>query len=138
MRMRTKKTIAGLFIFMLVCSISKAQFNDFHNYPVTVTPHESADSTRGHFWSYMFGSYYTKLHADSFGRGNTQYSQIPTGSNAFSLQRLYVGYDYFINKQFSGHVVMAHEENAEDGYTTKGTVHDAYNRTYIINDANLA
>jgi hypothetical protein len=124
---------------LLVSNITKAQFNDFLNYPLTVTPHESPDSTRGHFWGYMFGSYYTKLHADSFGRGITQYAGLPKGANAFSLERLYLGYDYFFNSQFSVHAVMAHEENADDAYVANGKINtDAnQNRTFYLKYANM-
>ncbi|HWY97907.1 MAG TPA: hypothetical protein VNY36_02370, partial [Bacteroidia bacterium] len=135
--MKIKKVFAVLFSIVWICNILNAQFTDFRNYPLTVVPHESADSTRGHFWGYMFGSYYTKLHADSVGQGYSQYSQLPKGSNAFSLQRLYLGYDYFFNKQFSAHVVMAHEENADDAYTTSITVDQKNNRIFYLKYANI-
>ncbi|HSY75429.1 MAG TPA: hypothetical protein VK890_01155, partial [Bacteroidia bacterium] len=135
--MKINRALLGLSILILGCGISNAQFTDFRNYPLTVVPHESVDSTRGHFWGYMFGSYYTKLHADSVGQGYSQYSQLPKGSNAFSLQRLYLGYDYFFNKQFSAHVVMAHEENADDAYTTSITVDQKNNRIFYLKYANI-
>lgn len=125
-----------MLIFISINYLS-AQFNDFLNYPVTVTPHESPDSTRGHFWGYMFGSYYTKLHADSSKLGYTQYSQIPKGANAFSLERIYLGYDYFFDKHFSVHAVIAHEENADDFYTSKITVDQNNNRTFYLKYANM-
>jgi len=134
-----------IYIVVCLCIISlsnvNAQFADFHNYPVTVTPHESADSTRGHFWGYMFGSYYTKLHAnDSVGSGAagvTQYANLPKGANAFSMQRVYLGYDYFFNKQFSVHAVMAHEENADDAYAVHATVDQYGNRIFYMKYANM-
>ena len=135
--MKINKIWVLVFTLTLGINISNAQFADFHNYPMTVAPHESVDSTRGHFWGYMFGSYYTKLHADSAGAGNTQYSQLPKGSNTFSLQRLYLGYDYFFNKKFSVHAIMAHEENAEDAYTVHATVDQYSNRIFFLKYANM-
>ncbi|HXP51261.1 MAG TPA: hypothetical protein VN922_14985 [Bacteroidia bacterium] len=135
--MKLKNVLVGISILILGCGISKAQFTDYNNYPVTVTPHESPDSTRGHFWGYMFGSYYTKLHCDSFQRGNTQYARIPVGSNAFSLQRIYLGYDYFFNKQFSVHAVMASEESADDNYVSSPTVDPKNNRSFYLKYANM-
>jgi hypothetical protein len=135
--MRTKRVIIAICAFIMTLNISNAQFADFNNYPVTVTPHESPDSTRGHFWGYMFGSYFTKLHADSAPRGNTQYSQVPKGYNAFSLQRLYLGYDYFFNKQFSVHAVMASEENADNYYTSSPTIDPKSNRSFYLKYANM-
>ncbi len=128
-----------LVVVCVVCSlcVASAQFADFHNYPITVTPNESPDSTRGHFWGYMFGSYYTKLHADSAGSGNTQYSGIPKGANTFSLQRLYLGYDYFFNKNFSVHAVMAHEESSDDAYSIHATVDQYGNRILYLKYANM-
>jgi hypothetical protein len=125
------KKITLLYIALGIIFSTKvnAQFTDFLNYPLTVEPHESADSTRGHFWGYMFGSYYTKVHVDSGKAGNTQYSQLPQGSNAFSMQRVYLGYDYFFNNQFSGHIVIAHEENQDASF---GSITSNYNYSPIF------
>jgi hypothetical protein len=136
--MKTKRVIIAICAFIMAFNISNAQFADFNNYPVTVTPHESADSTRGHFWGYMFGSYYTKLHADSVNHNvSTQYAILPKGSNAFSLQRLYLGYDYFFNKQFSVHAVLASEDNADNYYTGAPTIDPKENRGVYVKYANL-
>src|ERR1700739_1021919 len=135
--MKLKHVLVGISIVIFGLCNSKAQFTDYNNYPGTVTPHESPDSTRGHFWGYMFGSYYTKLHCDSFQRGNTQYARIPVGSNAFSLQRIYLGYDYFFNKQFSVHAVMASEESADDNYVSSPTVDPKNNRSFYLKYANM-
>ncbi|HTB06825.1 MAG TPA: hypothetical protein VK806_07735 [Bacteroidia bacterium] len=130
------KSIVAILAFTLLCNISNAQFADFKNYPVTVDPHESADSTRGHFWGYMFGSYYTKVHGDSLNRGNTQYSVEPKGSNAFAIQRVYIGYDYFFNKQFSVHVVLAHEQTVDGKFTTANADQN-YNPIFYLKYANM-
>ncbi|MGP8217650.1 MAG: hypothetical protein ACLQQ4_18925 [Bacteroidia bacterium] len=114
--MKIKKTLLLASIFVSLWSISNAQFADFNNYPVTVTPRESPDSTRGHFWGYIFGSYYTKLHSNDSSAAPsppTQYSNISRGTNAFSIERVYLGYDYFFNKQFSLHAVMAYEQTSD-------------------------
>jgi len=131
------KLLTFIISILLGCTIANAQFADFLNYPLTVTPHESPDSTRGHFWGYMFGNYYDKLHADSGRRGNTQYSNVPQGANAFSLQRIYLGYDYFFNKQFSVHVVIAHEENADNASVSKINVDANDNRSFYLKYANM-
>lgn len=128
----TSKMFVAICTFALLSTVSKAQFSDYKPYPITVSPHESKDSVRGHFWGYMFGSYYDKIHADSSLRGNTQYSQIPKGGNAFSLQRLYLGYDYFFNKKYSVHAIIAHEENADDAYTQKIVIDPELNRSFYL------
>jgi hypothetical protein len=134
--MKTTKTLAILFILLLGCTISNAQFADFVNYPVTVTPHESPDSARGHFWGYMFGSYFTKTHADSLQRGNTQYSQLAKGTNEFSIDRVYLGYDYFFNHQFSVHAVLAYEQTSDDAFSSVTSLSN-YQRTTYLKYANM-
>jgi hypothetical protein len=139
--MKARKISSLICVFLSMWTLSNAQFADFHNYPITVTPHESADSTRGHFWGYMFGSYYTKVHADTSGgagsgRGISQYSQVPKGANAFAFQRVYLGYDYFFNKQFSVHVVMSHEEYQDISFHNAGADQN-YNRIFFLKYANM-
>lgn len=134
--MKTPKLLGLLCTLMLVHFTSNAQFADFLNYPLTVTPHESADSARGHFWGYMFGSYFAKTHADSFGRGTTQYSNLAKGTNEFSLDRVYLGYDYFFNNQFSVHAVMAYEETNDDAFSSVTTLSN-YDRSFYLKYANM-
>lgn len=134
--MKATKTFILIFSLILACGTSNAQFSDFLNYPVTTSPHESAHSTRGHLWGYMFGSYFTKVHADSFGRGNTQYSNLIQGTNEFSLERLYLGYDYFFNNQFSVHAVMAYEGTTDASFGSVTTLQN-YDRSFYLKYANM-
>jgi len=135
---KPSKLLIFASFFLLGCNIAKAQFNDFLNYPLTVAPHESPDSTRGHFWGYMFGSYFDKVHADTLGRGNTQYSgsTLEKGSNEFSLERVYLGYDYFFNAQFSVHAVMAYEETNDNAFGAVTTLQN-YDRSFYLKYANM-
>lgn len=110
-----KISVTILFTFTIHFS-SMAQLGDFKPYPIQATANEKKDSNRNHFWGEVFGSLYTKVHADSVNSTSTlktnatQYSQVPQGFNAFSVQRVYLGYDYFFNNKISAHVVLAHEE----------------------------
>lgn len=79
----------------------------------------------------MFGNAYTKVHYDSAIGGNGQYTKVPQGTNAFSLERLYLGYDYFYNKNFSAHVVLAHEETSEASFGATTTNYAYYDILYI-------
>jgi hypothetical protein len=66
-------------------------------------------------WGYMFGDYYYKGHADSLNRGgNNQYTNVKQGTNEFQIRRLYIGFDYNLNKTFSTELLLA----AEDDFTT--------------------
>lgn len=134
------KTLISLAFSVCIAS-AKAQFGDYKPYPVTVTPHEQKDSTRGHIWGYAFGSAYTKVHADSINSsslrtGATQYSQVAKGFNAFSLQRVYMGYDYFFNKNISAHALLAHEE-FYDGSTSKINIDAVGDRSFYLKLCNV-
>jgi len=136
MKMRTIKKVTLVCTLMLGYFAANAQFADFLNYPVTIAPHESPDSTRGHFWGYLMGSYFTKPHADTLGRGTTQYSNLQKGTNEFSLDRVYLGYDYFFNNQFSVHAVMAYEETNDDAFGSVTTLQN-YDRSLYLKYANM-
>lgn len=77
---------------------------------------DPADSTwkpQRRLWGYTFGDFYYEGHADKGGRGGeTNYSGVPTGRNAFQFRRLYLGYDYDITKKFKAEVLLASEPNA--------------------------
>ena len=47
--MNLKKALATICVLALGYNFAQAQFADFLNYPLTVTPHESADSQEGIF-----------------------------------------------------------------------------------------
>jgi hypothetical protein len=63
----------------------------------------------GKLWGYAFADYYYKSHADSAGRGNSQYSGMSANSNAFEFRRIYLGYDYNISEKFSTELLLAYE-----------------------------
>lgn len=82
----------------------------------------------GKVWGYAFGDYYYKMHADSLGRGNSQYSGLPETSNTFEMRRVYLGYDYNISERFSSEVLLSYEGN---------TLSDNATRTVFVKSANL-
>ncbi|MDB5135790.1 MAG: hypothetical protein JWP37_2393 [Mucilaginibacter sp.] len=64
-------------------------------------------------WGYAFGDYYYNAHADASNRGaETNYNGVPTYRNAFQFRRIYLGYDYEINKKFSVELLLASEPAA--------------------------
>lgn len=69
-------------------------------------------------WGYTFGDFYYDAHspapASAFGK-ETNYSGVPTGRNAFQFRRLYLGYDYEIDKKFKVEVLLASEPAANTG-----------------------
>ncbi len=66
----------------------------------------------GTIWGLVFGDAYYKPHADSLIRGTTnQYSGLPKNRNEFAFRRIYLGYDYNINKNFAVEILLAAEDN---------------------------
>ncbi len=71
----------------------------------------------GNLWGYAFGDYAYVAHGDSAGRGNGNVQYKGLGSqasgtknqNALELRRVYLGYDYTINKKFSATTLLAYE-----------------------------
>ncbi len=78
-------------------------------------------------WGYAFGDAYYAQHTPPLtstqGKENNYY-QTPSGRNAFQFRRLYLGYDYDINKKFKAEVLLASEpnENTTPSTTTSGVV----------------
>ena len=72
-------------------------------------------------WGYAFGDAYYVQHAppltSSQGKENNYY-QAQTDRNAFQFRRLYLGYDYDINKKFKAEVLLASEPNENTTPTT--------------------
>lgn len=65
----------------------------------------------GHLWGYLFGDYYYMSHSDEWNRGETsEYHGIIAGQNAFAVRRIYLGYDFKINKTFSTQFLLAAEK----------------------------
>jgi hypothetical protein len=64
-------------------------------------------------WGYTFGDYYYDAHADAGNRGpETNYNGVPTYRNAFQFRRIYLGYDYDINRKFSAELLLSAEPSA--------------------------
>jgi hypothetical protein len=85
-------------------------------------------------WGYTFGDFYYAAQAPSLTSTvpNTQgketnYSGVPAGRNAFQFRRVYLGYDYDINKQFSVQLLLAAEPSANNAVATGTTVTNADN-----------
>ena len=92
------------------------------------SPEQSSEfKPSGKVWGLTFFDYYTKVHADSLNRGNTQYADMKNGANAFDFRRIYLGYDFQISRSFSTQVLLAHESNTD----AQG------NRTVFIKAANV-
>jgi len=67
-------------------------------------------------WGLAFGDLYYDAHADASNRGpETNYNSVPTYRNAFQFRRIYLGYDYDIDKKFAVEVLLASEPSANTG-----------------------
>ena len=64
-------------------------------------------------WGLAFGDLYYDAHADAANRGpETNYNGVPTFRNAYQFRRIYLGYDYDIDRKFSIEVLLASEPAA--------------------------
>jgi len=64
-------------------------------------------------WGLTFGDFYYDAHADASNRGpETNYNSVPTYRNAFQFRRIYLGYDYDINRKFSVELLLSSEPSA--------------------------
>ena len=65
------------------------------------------------FWGLAFGDLYYNAHADAGNRGGeTNYNGVPTYRNAFQFRRIYLGYDYDIDRKFTVEILLASEPGA--------------------------
>jgi hypothetical protein len=79
-------------------------------------------------WGYAFGDLYNDSHADAGGRGaETNYAGVPTYRNAFQFRRIYLGYDYDIDRQFSAEVLLSSEPSANTGVSGATTLSNSDN-----------
>jgi hypothetical protein len=85
---------------------------------------EDVDTTwkpQRRLWGYAFGDAYYVQHAppltSSQGKENNYY-QAQSNRNAFQFRRIYLGYDYDINKKFKAEVLLASEPNENTAPTT--------------------
>jgi len=112
---------------------------------VAVKKSDDADTSwhpQRRLWGYAFGDAYYAQHApavnSTLGKENNYY-QTPTGRNAFQFRRLYLGYDYDINKKFKAEVLLASEPNENTLlYTTSTSTTAAPVTTGVVNGDNLA
>ena len=96
-------------------------------------PVDTAWHPQRRLWGYAFGDAYFDQHSpavtSTLGKENNYY-QTPSNRNAFQFRRLYLGYDYEINKKFKAEVLLASEPNEN---TTPSTATSG-----IVNGDNLA
>ncbi len=100
------------------------------------TVSETEYNPAGRLWGYSFGDFYYDAHSPSLtapvpstqGK-ETNYFGVPTYRNAFQIRRIYLGYDYDINRRFSVELLLASEPDASD---------TPIKNTTITNNDNLA
>src|ERR1017187_3266439 len=88
----------------------------------TVCAQTKKDSTfkpGGKLWGLAYGDYTFKANADQLNRGGmNQYTGINQDQSFFQFRRIYLGYDYEINKTFTANFLLASEENTVTTATT--------------------
>ena len=119
-RLFTRRFLMLIFISFCVCAANtlKAQYTLNSD-----SAFKAGSPNSGRLWGYAFGDLYYKAHSDSLVRGGSnQYTGVPQNRNAFAFRRIYLGYDYNINKKFSAEILLAAEDNftqtAATGVTT--------------------
>jgi hypothetical protein len=76
-------------------------------------PVDTAWKPTRRFWGLTYMDYYYDAHEDSYNRGpETNYAGVPTYRNAFQFRRIYLGYDYDINKKFAAEILLSCEPSA--------------------------
>src|SRR4030095_9061053 len=107
------KTIVTLFLLVITASLS-AQSDTSKPY--------------GKVWGYAFGDYFYKAGGDSTGT-QLEYTRFRKDYNAFAFRRIFIGYDFIINKNFDTRLVLAYEgvDTLSDG-----------NRSVFVKDAYIA
>jgi hypothetical protein len=79
-------------------------------------------------WGLAFGDFYYAPHTDAGNRGpETNYYGVPSNRNAFQFRRLYLGYDYDIDRKFSVEFLLASEPAANTAVATGTTVSSSDN-----------
>ena len=97
--------------------------------PVKAVVPDTAWKPVRRIWGFAFGDLYYDAHADAANRGpETNYNGVPTYRNAYQFRRIYLGYDYDIDRKFAVEVLLASEPSANT--TVSGT-------TTISNSDNL-
>jgi len=79
-------------------------------------------------WGLAWGDFYYDAHADASNRGGeSNYAGVPTYRNAFQFRRLYLGYDYDIDKKFSAELLLSSEPNGSNSVSGTTTITNADN-----------
>ena len=102
---------------ILMILISTGIIADAQTTGQTPTPADTSFKPTRRLWGYSFGDFYYDQHADAPANrgGETNYAGVPANRNAFQFRRIYLGYDYDINKKFSAEVLLAVEPTANTG-----------------------
>lgn len=96
--------------------------------PKTVAPADTAWKPTRRLWGYSFGDFYYDAHADDGNRGaETNYNGVPTYRNAFQFRRIYLGYDYDIDRKFSVEVLLASEPSANTAVSAGTSISNSDN-----------
>lgn len=102
----------SLIVFVFGSTISNAQTV----YLNSDSAFKAGVANAGRITGSVFADYYFKSQADSNARGNAnQYTGIPQNRNAFQFRRIYLGYDYNLDKNFSLEFLLASEDNFPAG-----------------------
>lgn len=104
-----KKTINVLFYFAVSLFISSVSFAQ----NLTIGQEDSTLHKKpGNLWGLAYGDFAWKAKGDTLNRGGAnQYTGIKEGQSLFQIRRLYLGYDYVINKRFEAEFLLALEDN---------------------------
>lgn len=93
-------------------------------------PVDTAWHPQRRLWGYSFGDFYYDQHSPAItstqGKENNYY-QVPSNRNAFQFRRLYLGYDYDINKKFKAEVLLASEPTANTGVNGSTSIQNGDN-----------
>ena len=73
---------------------------------------DTAFKPGGKLWGLAYGDFAYKAKADTLNRGGqNQYAGIKENQSMFQIRRLYLGYDYEINRKFEAAFLLAVEDN---------------------------
>ncbi|TDX01883.1 hypothetical protein [Dinghuibacter silviterrae] len=117
--MRKIQTLTFVLAFLSLAFVSQAQNTPFGKVDSLIKPGYN-------LWGYAFMDYYYKGHGDTAGTfngsykgrgGSNQYTGVPSSHSAFQSRRIYLGFDYTLNKSFQAEFLLADEDNYNDPST---------------------
>ncbi|MDB5156611.1 MAG: hypothetical protein JWR50_1318 [Mucilaginibacter sp.] len=110
-----RTAFCAVFLFFNLCANSFAQTAVAGKTTQTAAADTSFKPVR-RLWGLAFGDLYYNAHADAGNRGaENNYVNVPTYRNAFQFRRIYLGYDYDIDKRFSAEIILSSEPAASTG-----------------------